>query len=320
MSKLIRPDPIVIPISVQGYFKFEAINYFSGVKRTLADWFPNKILDQGRNYIGSNSGWLNHCQVGTDSTPPTASDTAIGGYVAGTSQIESDLYDAQATAPYYGYRRRRYRFAVGTTAANLSEAGVGWASTSGSNLFTRALIVDGNGDPTTVTPLADEILDVTYELRYYPPLTDVTGTITLDGTVYDTIVRACAVNSASEQGQPIGSEVDPYALGGGWGGWGAFDGNIGTLIQSPSGTGAGLQSGQTPSSVTYSNNSYQKEVYVNSGQSGWVLGAGIRSVKITTTLGSFQTQFDAQGTGNTIPKTGANDLQLRWMLSWAEKT
>lgn len=311
--------PIIVPIGLKGRVRMDAIHKFSGKRRVLANWFPNKVLDAGRNYIGSNNSWIQACQVGTDNTPPSASDTGLGAYHAGTSTIQYDLDGAQASSPYFGWLRRTYRFPVGATAANLSEAGFGWATGAGANLFSRCLIVDGTGTPTTVTPLADEILDVTYELRYYPPLSDVNGTIVLNSITYDTIVRASLVNSSTWQSDNIGIAKMGVRWSGDGSWFNAYDGNLGTLIQSPSGSSANLSSG-TPYDRAYGNNDYYIDMVVPAGTTAWVLGAGIRSVVISTNMGRFQTQFDAQGTGNRIPKTGGNTLELEWRVSWIEGT
>ena len=148
-----------------GWFKIEATRP-DGTRRVLADWFPNLILNGGLDRMGANPDYLSWCQVGSGSTAPVAAQTALVNRIAGTSTQQNNVSGAQASAPYYGWYRRTYRFAQGVAAGNLSEVGVGWA-TSGS-LFSRALILDGGGSPTTITVLSDEVLDVTYELRRYP--------------------------------------------------------------------------------------------------------------------------------------------------------
>lgn len=286
--------------------------------RVIADWFPNKFLTSGRNEIAKRSSWASvnsYCQVGTDFTPPVIADTALGGWVAGTNVQQDHASGAQSVAPWYGWDQYTYRFAIpGEAAGNLNEVGVGWAA-SGATLVTRALIRAPDGTPTTVSPLADEILDVTYELRYYPPLEDVLGTITLDGTVYDTITRASQVNHADYQGAKIGLEIGystQYANS-----FSAYDGAIGTITQSPSGNDEDLTT--TPTSLNYGNNNYYRDIQAQASLGEWVLpaSAGIRCVVCSTTGGRFQTQFTAQGTGNTVPKTGSQTMSLTWRLSWA---
>ena len=307
---------IPLQFKVRGFIRMDAINYFSGKRRQLIDWFPNKVLNDGLNRMGSASDWLNCAQVGTNSTPPQATDTGLLGYVAGTSDVEANTFSATASPPYYGFRRKTYRFARGATAANLSEAGVGWATTEGANLFCRALIVDPVTNlPTTVTPLADEILDLTYELRYYSPTLDWTGTVVLNGVTYDILARAASANSASAWGEFIGTQVGvEYSSGSDFF---AYDGSIGSVIQLPNGTSAS-PSGSMIYNTSYSNNSLVRDMVAGSDKDGWNLGAGIRSVKFSTTGGVYQAQFDAQGTGNPIPKTNAERLQLNFRVSWQE--
>jgi len=313
---IVGDRPILIPIGVKGFVKIVGINKFTGRRRVLANWFPNKVLDTGRNYIGSNNGWMDYCQVGTDNTTPTAGDTGLIEWFAGTSTKYTDVNSAQPSSPYYGYRRITYRFAQGSTATNLSEVGVGWGLSAGANLFSRALIVDQFGSTTTVTPLADEILEVTYELRYYPPTSDVNGTIVLDGQTYDTVIRASEVNSTTWQCDFIGTMVGIYSNG--TGDWSAWDGTLGTIIQAPNGSSQGIDNAANVSNVAYANNSYQRDMIANCGINGWNLGAGIRSIRIRTTAGSFQTQFSNQSGGTTIPKTVAQTLSLTWRIAWVE--
>lgn len=334
MVQVMSKNQIPITIGCKGLFKLEAIKvkmdedgnpvldengeYIEIGRRVLADWFENTLLDSGRNRMGSNSDWLNACQVGTDNTAPQATDTGLLGYVAGTSSVQETISSAQASSPYYGWKQRRYRFSVGSTAANLSEVGVGWSTSSGAFLVSRALIVDGNGDPTTVTPLADEILDVWYEFRYYPPLVDVTGQVTLDGTVYDYTIRASEVN-IGEYGDLIGNAIGEYSPGSGAGvDWIAYDGTIGTILQAPNGNST--SGSADPTNQSYSNNSYQRKMDVSCDGTGWNLGAGIRSIRIKTTAGRFQTEFSSNPGGNTIPKTVSYTMQMTWVISWVEAT
>lgn len=281
-------------------------------KRVLADWFPNKILDNGRNRMGTNSDWLNACQVGTDSTLPLSTDTGLLGYLAGTSSIITNTVGAEASAPYYAWRRKKYRFSVGAAAGNISEVGVGWSTSAGAFLITRALIVDANGDPTTPTVQSDELLDVTYEMRYYPPLTDVTGQVTLNSVVYDYTIRAAKVNSSSDWANGIGSVVQANTT---YLGWLVYSGNLGTIVQDPNGTTD--DSDNDGASQAYSNNSFQRKVYNSCGINGWNLVGGIRSFIVPTTAGRYQMEVSSNPGGTTIPKDNTFQLFMQWVISWA---
>ena len=218
MSRLVE-----IKHGVTGWFKFEAVKA-DGTRRLLADWFPNLITNQGLDRMGSNLDYLTYCQVGSGDNTPANTDTTLETFVAATNNTSNDTAAAQASAPYYASRTKVFRFAAGAAAGNLSEVGIAWTNGAGS-LYSRALILDGGGLPTTITVLSDEFLDVTYQLRIYPPTVDVTGTITLDGNNYNYVLRACNVTA-----------VMP-AFNTGWGGLGNAAGIRGIN------TGQGLCSG-----------------------------------------------------------------------------
>lgn len=303
--------PAYHKVGMKGFFRFQTVNKFSGKVTSDTGFFPNLLLDAGRNHM-ADEAFMTSCQVGTDNTAPAVSQAALFGHHAGTTTIVDTTTGSQdAVSPYYAWKRRIFRFGVGTVAANLSEAGVGWGTT-GSTLISRALILDPVlQTPTTVTPLADEFLDVTYELRYYAPVADQIGPqITLNGIVYDTTTRAAEVNSQYWQDY-IGNQI--AALGAS--GWAAYDGNLGTQLQNPSGTSDVMNNGFT-GEETYQNNSYELVVYGQIPYNDWNLGSGIRSIRIRTTAGSFQTQFAAASGGATIPKTIGYTMLMKWKLAW----
>src|SRR5574337_1573872 len=173
--------------------KFSLVAHkLDGSSRVLAEWFDNLIVDNGLNRIGTGS-YMDQCYVGTGSTAPTNADTALEMQVASTSSIHATTSGTSTSPPYYGYSRRTFRFGVGAAAGNLTEVGVGWYS--GTNmLFSRALIKDIDGNPTTVTVLSDEVLDVAYEFRNYaPPADSAPYVVTISGVDYTFVTRAASV-------------------------------------------------------------------------------------------------------------------------------
>lgn len=292
-----------------------------GRVRFDSGWFKNTILNSGRNVMSTQSGWIDACQVGTGTTFPASvidrrNETSLESHFAGTTDIvaNSDINGQAGTAPYFGWRRRTFRFAAGTVAANLSEVGVGWGTT-GSTLISRAQILDpATQNPTTVTPLADELLDVTYELRYYAPAADATGPqVTMDGVNYDTVTRAAEVTSdywSDSIGNQIGLRDVTLQI--------AYDGNLGTVTTSPS--GSGLSNGTSVSAASYSNNSYEQDFFVNGASTSFNFGGGIRSVLWRTTAGAFQTEFSSNPGGLAIPKSSSYTISLGLNLTWFEHT
>jgi hypothetical protein len=309
--------PCTTLVEMKGFFRFQLVNKYSGKCRVDTGFFPNKLLTSGMNEMVNQANWLTWVHVGTNSTPPTALDTQLLGFVAGSSTIESEAVAAQSSAPYYAYKRKTFRISNPAIAnQNLSEAGVGWGS-SGSTLISRALILDPQTqETTTVTPLPDEILDVTYEMRYYPPTADVTGPqVTLDGVTYDTTTRAAMVTDNS-WGNNIGTSIaiNNSALSANQ----AWTGDLGAITELPSGTAYNMD-GLNATNAAYQNNSFERNMSVNIGAAGWNAAGGIRSVSVWTTAGRFQTRFGSNPGDNTIPKTNSYTMQLSWTISWAEK-
>lgn len=292
-----------------GRFKLEALkiddegNEIAGTRRVVADWFENLVTDNGLDLFSSGS-YLRYCQVGTGSTTPVNGNTALAAKVADTATILASSEGAQSSAPYFCWRRNTYRFSVGVAAGNLAEVGIGASSTA--NLFSRALILDNMGSPTTITVLSDEVLDVAYELRVYPPVDDWEGTVTLDGVVYDVTGRASEVDSSAYWF--IGDVGDAgslsYAL--------AFDGAIGPITGAPSGASSFASSVVTGS---YSSSSLLQDANMT-----WVLGdgnfaGGISAIRLRFGVGTYQFGFSPA-----IPKDNTKILALTVRNSWARKT
>lgn len=295
-------------IELSGRFKIEAIRP-DGTKRVLAEWFPNLILDAGLNRIGSG-GFLIYCMVGGSSTAPLVGQTALITSIASTNTIFNTSYGAELTSGYC-YARRTFRFASGVAAGNLSEVGVGWSS----NLcFSRALIIDGVGNPTTITVLSDEILDVTYEFRQYWPTVDGISSLTINAVNYAVVSRAANVggwfntalpafiNSGSEDINPFYFEARSYQ--------GGIPNDLNGITLEPgmayNGTGA-LGYG-----AAYVNNSYERN-YIASFSPSVV--NPVTAVKVSVTFGIFKFSIDPA-----IPKDNTNTFSVNFKCTWARKT
>ena len=132
------------------------------------DWFKNIVLDTGLNQMSVGT-WIDRVRVGSGNSTPVASQTQLYNTIASTTTVLSgseSISKQTTTSPYYVAAKRTYRFGEGVAAGNISEVGCGWGT--GLALWNRALVKDLNGNPTTITVLSDEFLDVIVEVRYYP--------------------------------------------------------------------------------------------------------------------------------------------------------
>ena len=145
--------------------------------------FPNLILDVGLREMGLSDAYLNYCSIGTSSVTPNASQTKLIGLLRTTdTNAIGEQSGANSDDPLnpYVWRRVTKRFTPSGSNANISEIAFG-STPNGSTAFNRALVKDSGGNPTAITLLGDEYLDVVYELRIYPPMQDITGTFTPTG-------------------------------------------------------------------------------------------------------------------------------------------
>lgn len=295
-------NPLVLHPRVAGRYKFTAIRP-DGTERPLTGWVPNIITDVGLNLLGTTYV-LSYCHVGTSNTAADIGQSALLGWVAATSGVEENSSYAQTNPPYFGTKVIRYRFAQGVATGNLNEVGIG-ISPSNASLWSRAVIVDELNAPTTITVLAEEVLDVTYELRLYPPLVDGAGAINISGTGYNVTWRAAGVTGLHWYNW-IGSaasftpQSNNYAV---------YNGLMNASI---TGYPSGVSANTTPSNAAYSNNSLQRDATASFGLNSGNLAGGIKSCSIATTLGAFQFEFD-----NPIPKDGTKTLALTHRISWS---
>lgn len=311
---------IKLQTSMAGRFKLEKYkadrdgNPIAETKEVVADWFDNLILDQGLNRLGSStlSSSTGTIQVGSGGSAPEASDAGLDAFIAASSSSQGQVDGVQVSdEPYYLFRRVTRRFSAGSAAGNLSEVGAGWGSSAVGNLFSRALIVDSQGSPTTITVLSDEVLDVTYEIRVYPDSTDSVGTIELEGELFDYTARAWDIDSiySAEQWSFSRSGVSSAGFAR------AYDGGIGGILTGPSGAN------DDPSSRT--NGSYSQGSMVGSASYTWGLNrgniGGIRSVRLPVGWSVWQIEFSSQVDGSPIPKDDTKELTLTVSHSWARR-
>lgn len=168
---------------------------------TVADtgWFDNLITDWGldRYTTLQHSSMTRYCHVGTGNTPPKNTDTQLQSRLGQTERSGGNSTSmSPSTPPYYSETQWTYPFTLGSVVGNLAEIGVGQNGPSGS-LWSRALIVDQNGEPTTFPVLDDEQLIAYYRLRLYIPEDDVVGQIDIGPNTHDFTLRAANAISAS---------------------------------------------------------------------------------------------------------------------------
>lgn len=273
-----------------------------GSRRVAADWFPNLITDNGMNRMGMSSDYIKNCMVGSGSAAPANTDTSLQSLVASTQTVQYDTNGNNAS-PRYGWRRKTFRFGTGVAAGNLSEVGVGYTTTA---VFSRALILDGGGNPTTITVLADEVLDVTYELRFYINESDVAFNVNISGVTYACVVRPAEINEGI--GTQVGDVVSVNNSNRANGICAYETQTLGAVSGGPAGT---------KYIVDYSNSAYTAGTFyrttvATAGLNDGNTPTGIGSMTINNTFCDWQVSFTPK-----IPKDSTKVLTLNIRSSWA---
>lgn len=149
----------------------------------LDSWFT-RILTPGN--VEPTDGYSeSKCVVGSGTTAPNVTQTTLTSFMAAAVGSNSDV-SVGSNGIVSNYKevwvQRIFNFAEGGVVGNVAEVGTTINSTlpnSGTTLLTRALVLDVNGNPTTIAVTAQEQLRVIHRLYTRLSNVPVTGTLSL---------------------------------------------------------------------------------------------------------------------------------------------
>lgn len=313
-----------MPVGVSGFFrKVEVLSATGEVLRSF-DGFPNLITDAGLNRLASNQSYpdtaYNWCVVGTGSAEPEPTDNQLQNQIASSSSFSF----SNSTNVPGGYCEvsQTWTFDIGAVVGNVSELGTGWGA--GINqLFSRALILDALGNPTTIPVQADEQLRVTWAHRRYWPTADITGTVVNEGNKggeFDYTIRASLVSlwqAGSNRAQiAIATNFSTVASAGAnrffYG-----ETTLGGIDDQPTSTGGVYGLGSTTNRTTDGpSTSADLALALNQGNNAAGIGGMVFSASHSSGTGpgslhSFQVKFDPP-----IMKTAQDLLEIGVTISW----
>lgn len=265
--------------------------------------FDNLILNNGLDLIGglAKSGELNfieYCFVGSGNIEPNVQQTALHSQFAQVrlnSVNESyTLTDDETSVSYV----RKFRFNENTANGNIAEIGVGALVNSKTALFCRTLIKSPSGQPTVITKLQDEILEVTYTLKASVNTQDRTGTVQIGDKQY----RYTARVARRYRNYSYTATV--------------YNGNINDINNQPQGSYQHISRTYTE----YINESYNIDIVVSATIDQANLNGGIRSILVRGFFNWWwQVQFDAVDDNSAIPKNNTQKLNIVFNQSWGRK-
>lgn len=281
--------------------------------------FNNLITDVGMNRIGqlNVTGFQNLCGrfvVGSGSATPAFTDTSLQTPVAFAANNPAIVSQSSSYDRGYYEIVVSHQFGQGGAAGNLSEIGIQHTSTSGP-LWSRALILDGSGNPTTITVLPDDFLTCYYTLRINIPKTDSVFSINVvkDGVPTPTTVtirplytESVATNSGwtLKSGDIQGSYAFNQSA--------FYTGGLAVATAMvPLGSIVGTPATSQWTQLPYVTNSFEKYMSITHaiGNSN---GAALRSAIINPLMGRWQAEFDPP-----FSKDNTQSMNVTFGYSWA---
>lgn len=300
-----------------------------GVKHDTG-FFNNLITDVGLNRIGTSTytgplvsataltTFQNTCGrfvVGAGSATPQITDTALQSPVAFASANVSLVSESSSYSRGWYELTVTHEFGQGQAAGNLSEIGIQRTSASGP-LWSRALILDGEGNPTTITVLEDEYLTCYYTLRIMIPQEDAVFNIDVDygdDGIVPTVVTARPLR-ANDSDITRGWGFSCAKIGGSATGWSGLkfysEGLASPTSNSPLG-----------SSVTSSVYGWQEIPYIDgsfvryltrTATLGELNSNNLSTAELFALMGAWQINFNPP-----LQKNNTQTMQLTFGYSWA---
>lgn len=319
-AELVRPK-----ISLSGEYTIKKYKADGRLVQEVGP-FSNLITDIGLERMGT--GGNSYVFVGTGTTPASVLDTQMNVYLGYTSLGGWNKAILRGGSPsYWVVGSGTSRFNPGAATGNITEVGIGWNSGSVGTMatthqvFSRALTVDSMGSPITITVLADEYLDVTYSLKYWPPLTDAVQVITISGVSYTLTTRCFGVDAY------ISTQVNsPFNLN-------TYYGALtysGTAAGTPPTLSAYTDNGGLANAGAYSQLLVTRDSYVTGSLTkSAVLSGGLTDANMPYGIRGLQTAVGDQSTGDSfirqdfqstitpaIPKDNTKVLSFGISASW----
>jgi hypothetical protein len=296
----------------QGWFNIKLIDAKTGaVKRELD--FPNLIVDAGLDFIGQSGTPLTcmtYAGMGTGGTAPANSDTTLQTPI-GTRITRDSTGTSSGPAFAYWQQTFQFTFLEPNANGNLAEIGL-FSASSGGSMWTRQVLKDSFGVPTTITKTSAERLQVTYNMRLYSPTVDVSGNVTITGVgVVAYTVRAANISSSGSWGA---FPLTGYFAGGSTGSYLKESNVLGTTSSTIAGTEDGTTIHTSISIAAYTPGSFQRQHTIFWDTNRGNFGTGVGGMAFGGTNGNaymFQCSFGTQ-----IAKNALKQLTIVAMLAW----
>jgi hypothetical protein len=313
----IHGDVPIPATGIQGEYRIEKYDE-NGQLLYDTGWIKNLITDYGMAAMTDDAGFSAYFYTGSGTTPPQVTDTQMESFLApsNVSQGSSEWNSVPVAPDYEKWNQQTKRFGAGVGTGVVSEVGIGGNTTSIGELFCRQLVTP------PVNKSANQILDVTWRITKYPNLVDVNGTATLDGVLYDTVVRPLNVDN-HQDAQGTFAAVRAYNATGVY--RVGDEGLVPYTDSSLSGNTLGPGNGGTSGTSGYVGGGPDygfRDMSIVWGLNYGNLANGIRTAVLASTGPQYgvQVQFTEDSTvDGTVPKDATKELVLNWQTRWVRR-
>lgn len=198
LSRTTEIEMDVVRVGIEGWFGWELLRG-GKVVQSSGGLHRNLIVDGGMNAIGSGTtinNLINWCQVGTGTTAPATTDTALAAPLTPRTQNAGGFADVGVTGPSFTYRavQRNRVFVESEVNGNLNEVSF-WTAGTGGTMWCRHRFKDSGGADVTITKTSAEQLRVIYEWRIYPDNTVYAQTVSISGVSTAVQTQSYAIHS-----------------------------------------------------------------------------------------------------------------------------
>ena len=317
-------------MGIAGEFRV-VVKQADGSTKIDTGYQKNLILNQGLNhlgkYAGGNTDMMYGCIIGSGSSQPTYTQNALDTPVAVVNKYSEKApkvsYDKAKDGNLYKTNRLVvYRF-TNLDNANISELGLvsDYSSLTNYMLCTRTLIKDSNGNPTVITILSGEILEIYYKLWRVIDVSDKDFVINVnDGTgnltPYNVKIRPFFV----------GQQLNSSDMGNAAVGYTVTDNRTYNFYNRPIVTDNDLVpvtsdfsqnnwvDGATTTWGNYISESYKRTVTIDAPVNG--LNINIRRMSLANPFGIYQIRFGRVSDDAPLTKTSTQTLKFPIEFSW----
>lgn len=308
-------------LGIAGEFRCVVLKEDGTVKEDTG-YQKNLLLDQGLEFFGGSYGSSLNLRllIGSGNSTPEVTQTVLDAPVsmASSTSINSDYsYVDGGDGLYKFWEERVYRF-TDIANINISELGLASSRTNSSTsplidnywLTTRALIKNLSGNPTTITLLEGEFLDVYYKIHKVLDISEKSTVINMTdgdgGSIpYNVKIKGVYVGNSS------------FNTVAGYSGYVASHTYFSSeewvdVTSSPKGSRLSNLASVEP----YVARSYKRVYKISAGLNDANMEIRTISTGNSTHFIPFQVRFGSVADDSPIPKTASDSLEVRLEISW----